>query len=168
MTIEQLGSLGELIGAILVLVTLVFLASQLRAQNAIARSDGHRDLIKQLASLHARLGQDDYAALLVRGWQDLESLDHQKRTRFDIFLHEYLHICEQAFYMGKDRYLPAGAYDAFMNAGAVFIGPPGARSWWQHSRVGGYALDFVELIEALRDEQGDALPQPWEILPPFR
>lgn len=168
MTIEQLGSIGELIGAILVLATLCFLSVQVRAQNAVAKADGHRDLIKQLANLHRSAAIDNLSDILVRGWLDFETLDHIEKIRFDGFLHEYIHICEQAFYMGRDKYVPAGSYDAFMFAAACFIGPPGARSWWELSRVGGYAQDFVEEIEGIRDESGSSGPMPWDILPPFR
>ena len=88
MTIEQLGSIGELVGAILVLITLIFLATQIRSQNAIAKADGHRDLIKQLAHLHRRVADDEMSDLLVRGWLDFSSLDHLEKNRFDGFLHE--------------------------------------------------------------------------------
>lgn len=123
MTIEQLGSIGELIGALLVLITLIYLSLQVRTQNAIAKADGHRDLIKQLASLTRRIIDEDLSDLIVQGWLDFDSLTHVEKNRVDNFLHEYLHICEQAFYMGRDKYVPAGSYDAFMAAAASFISP---------------------------------------------
>jgi hypothetical protein len=166
MTVEQLGSIGELIGALLVLITLIYLSLQVRTQNAIAKADGHRDLIKQLASLTRRIIDEDLSDLIVQGWLDFDSLTHVEKNRVDNFLHEYLHICEQAFYMGRDKYVPAGSYDAFMAAAASFISPPGIRAWWERSRVGGYAQDFVADIEALRDQS--QVPMPWEILPNFK
>lgn len=166
MTIEQLGSIGELLGAILVLITLVYLSLQVRAQNAIAKADGHRDLIKQLAGFTRRIVNEDASDLMVRAWLDFESLNHAEKIRIDNLLHEYLHICEQAFYMGRDKYLPAGSYDAFMNAAASFISPPGIHSWWELSKIGGYAQDFVKVIEGLRDQSD--VPQPWEVLPNFK
>ena len=69
--------------------------------------------------------------------------------------------------MGRDKYIPAGSYDAFMFAAASFISSPGARVWWELSRVGGYASDFVKIVEELRDAEGQ-IPPAWEILPNFR
>ena len=74
MSIEQLGNIGESVGAILILATLVFLAVQIRAQNSIAKADGHRDLIKQLADLHNRMNDGSTADIFVCGSLNFESL----------------------------------------------------------------------------------------------
>ncbi len=167
MNIQNLGAIGEFIGAISVLLTLIYLSLQIKAQNAIAKADGHRDLIKQVASLHRRIDERKSAEILVRGSLDLSSLTTAEKIQFDSFFYEYIHICEQVFYMGRDKYVPAGSYDAFMFAAASFISSPGARQWWEVSRVGGYAADFVQIIEEMRDGKTE-IPPPWLILPPLR
>ena len=158
MSIEQLGNIGELISAIAVLITLIYLAIQLRAMNRIAQVDGHRDLIKQLNQHYEKMKEPLLMNILLKGSEDFDALSGQEQLTFETYMHSYFHICEQAWYMGRNRYVPAGSYDAFMNA-AVALSSHGALRWWQNAKPT-FADDFVAMI----DERRASTPE----LPPLR
>jgi len=155
-TISEMGSIGELVGALLVLVTLVYLSVQLRATNDIAKADGHRDLIKQLNEWYGEMGDANLMALLLEGSESFDKLSGADQLRFDAFVHRYFHICEQAWYMGRDRYIPAGSYDAFMDA-AVAMSSHGAQVWWKNAQPT-FAKDFVAMIDERRSTGPDVPP----------
>ncbi len=165
MTITELGSIGELIGAILVLVTLIYLAIQLRANNDIAKVSGHRDLIKQFNDWYREMEDQALVEILIKGSSEFSQLSSQEQLKFDSFLHRYLHICEQAAYMGRGKFIPQGSYDAFMFA-AVAMTSHGAREWWNESKLT-YAADFVTMIEKVREQHPDISPI-WELFPSIK
>lgn len=156
MTIADLGSIAELISAILVLVSLIYLAFQLRSANEIARTDGHRDLIKQFVLWYTELRDPTLMSVLLRGSEDFAQLSGSEKLIFETCLNGYFQLCEQAHYMGRDKYLPAGTYDGFM-IGAVAVTSHGGEEWWKNAKVN-YAKDFVDMIDQLRKEQPISRP----------
>lgn len=164
MTIAELGSIGELVGAMLVLVTLVYLSVQLRATNSIAKADGHRDLIKQFNDWYQEMGDPVLMEIVLRASEDFTSLSGAEQLRFEVFMHKYFHICEQAWYMGRDKYVPIGSYDAFMDT-TVILSSHGAQDWWKNSKPA-FAKDFVEMVDARRAESPEPPPLS-EFLPTY-
>ncbi len=55
-TIQDLGSLGELVAAIATVATLIYLAIQIRASNRLARAGASRTPNSDLNSLNAAFG----------------------------------------------------------------------------------------------------------------
>ena len=72
---------------------------------------------------------------------------------FEAHVHTFFHVCEQAWYMGKDQYVPASSYDGFMNA-AIALSSHGAAEWWKNAKPT-YAEDFVHMIDELRSKELD-------------
>ena len=76
MTLSDLGSIGEFIGSIAVIISLIYVAIQIR--------DNTRQLVRselnQAVSLNSTLrmtigNSGEYATLIVKGSKDLDSLD---------------------------------------------------------------------------------------------
>lgn len=165
MSISELGSLGEIIGAIAVLMTLIYLSTQIRTTNRLARIDGHRDLLKQLNSWYGEFEDSSRAALLAKGLRDFDVLTPEEKLHFEVIARQYFHICEQAFYMGRDKYVPAGSYDAFMG-GAVTMTTHGGATWWKQAKESS-APEFGELIDRYRGQM-DEIPRLEDTFPLFR
>ncbi len=58
MTIQDLGSIGEVVGAIATVASLIYLAVQVRASNRLARAEASRSPNSDLNSLNAAFGTD--------------------------------------------------------------------------------------------------------------
>lgn len=68
MTIQDLGSLGEIIGAIAVVATLIYLVAQIRQNNELLRSESRQALVgNDVTSLAANLQHADVFAKYVTG-----------------------------------------------------------------------------------------------------
>ncbi len=66
MTIAELGSIGELVGGIAVLVTLIYLAIQVRHSNQISLSQAYQARFDSRARLHLKEMGDDLPEILSR------------------------------------------------------------------------------------------------------
>lgn len=69
-----------------------------------------------------------------RGTEDFNSLSVEEKLSFDTFIHRFLQFTEQAMYMVRDRYIPAGSYDAFV-FGAIAFTSHGAGAWWSDAKL---------------------------------
>ena len=150
-----------------VLLTLVYLAIEVRANNSIAKSDGHRDIIKQLTEWYSLHKNPRTSSIMVRGSTDFSSLSPEEKMEFDCVRHQHYHICEQVFYMGRGRLIPANVYDAFMTGTAIFLSTKGSSEWWEDSKNITYAPEFVAAVEKVRANSIN-LPDPLESFPIYK
>jgi len=74
MSLQDLGSLGEFIGGIAVLVTLIYLAVQLRQGNQLNRSASTRTFMNEYNDSLAQVMEPGFAELLRRGSKDFCSM----------------------------------------------------------------------------------------------
>ena len=146
------------------LFTLIYLSIQIRATNEIAKVDGHRDLIKQFNDWYGEMRDPSLMQVVLRGSENFGELSGEEQLLFETYMHRYFHVCEQAWYMGRNKYVPAGSYDAFMDA-AVALSSHGAAEWWSNAKPT-FAKDFVAMIDRKRTESPD-LPPLSEFLPPY-
>lgn len=87
MTIQDLGSLGELIAAIGVIVSLVYLAVQIRQNtNAVVASAVHNGLSLMADSRKATLSDPDVSSIYLRGLEEPTNLNEEELLRFRLIL----------------------------------------------------------------------------------
>jgi len=132
MTIEELGSIGELVGAIATVATLIYLAIQIRSNSRITRSaalqatlDGGRD-----HTIAPILNNPELVGLYRRGMTSLEYLDADEQARFTWFLCESVLQMQNIMHLHEEGILATIEYDAWMAYTASIITTPGAREVW--------------------------------------
>ena len=83
MDIMELGAIGELVGGVAVLVTLTYLARQVRQTNKTASASGFNSLTSLDVTVNSVLLRDrDICELIVRARRGLSALDEVDRFRF--------------------------------------------------------------------------------------
>ncbi len=91
MTLDQLGNIGELVGGVAVVVTLAYLAIQIRQNSRSVRASTNHAITEQLNDLNLRLGLDPGAVdLMMRGAQNREDLQSQERVRHTLLMRAVL------------------------------------------------------------------------------
>ncbi len=141
MTIEQLGSVGEIIGAAATVAMLAYLAVQIRQNNrlvAASIADSSRDSMNELSRI---LGANPEAArVFAAGVEDPSSLTLQETVQFDSLCQLPLSALHQRFESGLDL-ADDWAFATLSNAGF--------RTYWGRQSET-YPEDFRRLVsEAL-------------------
>jgi hypothetical protein len=130
-TIEALGSIGELIAAIATIATLFYLAVQIRASTLVARAEAQRE--SQSGGIPAQLAiaQDpELAALLHKGLAGYPNLDPLEATRFSLLLPSLLN---GAMLISRASQLGLATDDELeINRALIkrFLSTPGGRAWF--------------------------------------
>jgi hypothetical protein len=98
MTLQDLGSLGEVVGATATVATLIYLAIQIRANPNAVRSAAAQTVHEALATWYRTLAADaDLSQLVTNGLRELPSLSETEKARFVATFMAFLSCSQDAF-----------------------------------------------------------------------
>ena len=150
MSIQDLGSIGELIAAIATIATLAFLAIQIRQSNKAARTSAELELPQKFAEWHARISaQPDLARIWDVAAEDFESLGPDEVRRFRWILAELFLVLEGQYYAYRGGLLSEASWQTKRNTILVLLENPILEGQWT-SRMVPFSEEFREEIDAHR------------------
>lgn len=130
LTIQDLGSFGEVVAAIATIGTLFYLAIQIHSSNRLARAEVSRAPNSDLNSINAAFGTDPLfraAIRLVMTGASRQDLGESERLLVDYYLISITNLQEQLARESRDGILEKDALD-FGGAG-LFLLPYYRTSW---------------------------------------
>ncbi len=135
MSISELGSLGEFVGSLAVLATLIYLAMQIRQNTHTTRAVSHHAITDALNQLNLTLARDETVAQLwIKGLSERASLSDLQRERFDALLRAYLHVCDTMYYQAQLGAGDHGLWKAEERYLGLTMLSNGGREWFrEHS-----------------------------------
>ena len=164
---EAAGAIGEIVGAIGVLATLIYLAVQIRdntrsLQAASLQSvlDGPRD--RHFLPMASRPGMTD---IFSRGLSSLDDLDPDEKRRFYYQLYEQLFQMQQVMHLRERDLIPQADYDAWLAYTASLLRTPGGSVMWRHCETV-ITPSIADIINRELDRDPDA-PSFTELIPLF-
>jgi len=93
------GALAELVGAVAVVVTLLYLAEQARNNTRMARRAATAEAVAAIREANARIPDDlSVSQLFWKGLQGLENLSEDERGQFGIITFNLFKACEHPHY----------------------------------------------------------------------
>jgi hypothetical protein len=135
MTLQDLAAIGDAVGGVAVIVTLVYLAIQIRQGTQIERAAGQRDLLSQLRGwVELTVSDPALFDVLRRGTRDWASLAPPEQEQFHAWALSLLLLAEQALYMRADRFVNEGSFRGIEQAALSIVATPGGRAWWGVAR----------------------------------
>lgn len=154
MTFDQLGNVGEVVGAVAVVISLVYLASQLRHSTQTVRAATHQSIVAAAAACNATISTHKELARIFRiGSEDPESLDEDERVQFAF-------LCSQLFDIFENLYLQRSYEtlddDFWLPRSRAYLGLlllPGIRRCW-NERKDDYSGSFLRWVEAQKGSVG--------------
>ncbi len=158
MSLLEWGALGELIGGVAIIISLIYVGLQIR-QNTIAQklSTAHR-ISEDLADLYLMpAASDDMADIFIRGLTDIDAVEGTDRLRFYGYLHKFFRTNENAHYQFTHGALESQAYEGISEQFRFIASTPGGRVYWQDRRSW-YNDNFRDYVESLiATSDGEAL-----------
>lgn len=165
MNVQDLGSVGELIGAVATVGTLIYLALQVRANTRALRAasiqtmmDGPRDRIvgptiqnREIADLHAR------------GLTSFEGLDKTDQVRFTWLLIEHVAQLQVVLNLHKHGLVTDKDYNTWLSYICSFVRSPGGSIAWPQVA----AVMDEEAVTALKTHlaENPDIPSLLELMP---
>ncbi|MGH0029311.1 MAG: hypothetical protein ACQGVC_05945 [Myxococcota bacterium] len=147
MTLQDLGSIGEIVGAVGVILSLVYLTVQIRQNTRSVRSASLQEAMRDVFSITDSLSTDhELSRLYWKGLADFDSLDPDERRRFSAYLVGLFRRFENIFYQTRHGALEADFWEGVRKTAVLTIGRPGAAAWWRDASDL-FSEEFCEYVE---------------------
>ena len=163
MELNQLASIGELLGGIGVILSLLYLGFQLRDHSRGLRSENYGRSLDTLARMQERFAEDsDFARIYNRGVADPEGLSVEERIRFTWGCTELFGAFEYMHYQQMQGDLPEGIWLRWRDTIKFWLTYPGIRAWW-YGKPSPFSTEFCSFVEdCIRDGYQPERPGAWE------
>ena len=139
MTLEDLGNLGDFMAAVGVIVSLIYLALQIK-QNTHQMRQNSKSLLMTNELAGSELGIQGFMALAQnteladiyrRGTRDLDVLSRDEKFRFGNLMLAIFYINQAGFHNQRQGLSDDDAWRGHTALYREILGFPGVRTWWQ-------------------------------------
>lgn len=149
--LEALGNLGDFVGGLAVVVTLVYLATQIR-QNTSALRTASRQAVSSGYRETNRLRLSPGAA---RGWamglRDFGRLPFDESALFSTLIADEALFFQEAYALHESGQLDEStyrAYRAYLDWFSAIVATPGGFHWWETAGRPIYTPGMIEAVDA--------------------
>ena len=150
MTLEQLAYLAQIVGTVLVIASLVYVARQVKQGNRLARYQVRQAMMdKDLTSL-----QMEMANLEIPFSFSADDPSREDLMKLHIFLIQLMRQREWEWFQVKDGIIDEDVYKTYHEVIAIVLGTPRTHAWWKGVGRMGLNPDFVSDVDGLLSERG--------------
>lgn len=157
MDLQTLADLGEFVGGMFVVVSLGYLAYQVRQNTRSLRAETYSRLLDRMSALQSRLAvEPDLNHVMIVGAEDPGRLTRAQRVRFSWALYELFGTAEFMYHQALENNLPPSVWQRWEGTIGWWLSHPGMRAWWA-SKPAPLTADFEKLgTQMIRDNRFDA------------
>jgi hypothetical protein len=151
MTLEQLSSLAQIVGSAGVIVSLVFVGSQIRANTAALQRNEHNSTMAQWTVIRMAIaGNRDIAEFMTAGLHGESVMDAADQLRLEQLLAEYAWAAFHIWDRTQRGIFPQGTFQ--LTGGALLcsvLGTVRGGAWWRSAKSVGFIPGFVADVDAM-------------------
>ncbi len=149
---DAVGAIAELLGAIGVIASLLYLAAQIRQNTRNLQAAAFDSSAQTLAEENRAFSLNpEFAELVERGNADYYSLSDLEKRRYRANLTNMFRLFESTFLKQKAGLLPAEQWQGFSIAARYMMRRPGWAQCWQEVREI-YSEEFRSFLDSAVDE----------------
>ena len=146
---EAISAVGEIIGAIAVIMTLMYLAIQIKDSARATRSEALTDATTAMQAFYLEIGSNSSASdLFLQGLTDPDSLSRKAQYQYVFLLHSGFLGFQRTFFLAKEGTLDTHLRDSIGTAIHAVNHLPGMRFYWRQ-RKAFFQPEFVAWVEEL-------------------
>jgi hypothetical protein len=166
MDITTLAAWGEFIGGIAVVVSLIYLAGQIRQNSKLLKVSTTGAVATSDIDMNKLLIADvELHRMFIEGMADRDTLSEAERRRFDQFLHMIMRTFKRNYYFAQDGAINDSIWQGERQLLLMTLQQPGARQWWAETPTSNwFDPEFRDYVDGLIREGeavvGHSIPAP--------
>ena len=142
---QLLGNYGEFVGAIAIVVTLIYLAVQLKQNTASQKANAYQTWVASNLALNA--AGNSQSESLGKGISDAKNLDESSWIGFGTWNMSVFQMIQGTNYLFEMGVIDRELWATEMTRGASHLSHPGVRQWWDAGGKTQLEPRFVEALE---------------------
>ncbi len=143
---DAIGAVAELIGAIGVIGSLVYLAAQIRQGAKAQRAATLQAVSESITQAGEALARDERVGLFLRGMNEYSSLDDEDRFRVHLVLVGLFRRFKNLVLQEELALIDSDVAAAFLKAVHAMASQPGVQDWWSEWQ-GTFSPRFRSYVE---------------------
>jgi hypothetical protein len=157
MDLDTLSKLGEFVGGFFVVISLIYLAYQVRQNTRSLRAENYGRLLDRMSTLQSAISADaELNRIFTVGAEHPGRLTRSERVRFSWALYELIGNGEFMYHQFREGMLPAAVWKRWEVTVGWWMSHPGIRAWWT-SKPTPFSVDFSEFVDQMiRDDRFDS------------
>jgi hypothetical protein len=145
---DAAGAIGEIVGAAAVVISLIYLAAQIRTQNAEARLAAVREISVGFRNALTTFTHGDLGELFARANEDYDSLTNGELIRLISALYPMFRVWEEAYIQFERGRLEPRIWEPITRQFGSYFGYPAFERVW-HIRKQHMDKSFREYADSL-------------------
>jgi len=143
---DAIGAIGEVVGAAAVVASLMYLASQIRADAQARRMEViHTQSEAFNEFLHTVASDTDVSEIYFQGIRDFHALEGARVPRFSALMCQLFRVFEDHYFQYNEGHLDQRVWQGFEGPMDDIIAYPGVQEWWK-TRCHWYSREFQSFI----------------------
>ncbi len=131
MTLQDLGNIGQILGALAVVISLFYVGSQIRQNTVAVRSSTAQAVHDNYASWYTNLAADgELMQISINGLRDYAALPEVDKARFVATFMAFLSFSQNAFYQWRDGSLTPQLWVGWEALMINLVRAPGGKLFW--------------------------------------
>ena len=147
MTLNELGSLGEFMSGLAVVVTLIYLALQIRHNTRAVRSSMHQDMVESTLRIAESVSDNpDVGRIVLKANEDYDGLTKEEFVRFEAYAERVFGNFESVFYSYRNSMIEQDLWESWEASYLADISRTAMRRFWHEDRPM-HLRDYMEFID---------------------
>jgi hypothetical protein len=156
MNLEAMGNVGEMLGGLAVVVSLIYLAMQLRQNTNQVRSATYQSIVAAAAACNVTITQSKELARILRlGSLDTAQLDEDERVQFSFLCSQFFDIFENLFLQHLHGVIDDDFWEPRARAYLALFETEGFAQAWRERHVD-YSRSFQSYVSERLAVPGDS------------
>jgi len=145
---DAIGAVGEILGATAVVVSLIYVASQVRAQRWEARIASQHEITEAFRHAITAVQNPELADLVVKANSGLDDLSDSERLQIMAVAQSMLRVWEEAHYQFLEGRLDQSMWEAMLAQFTDLMSVISFQSTWS-LRKHTYRKEFVNFVDSI-------------------
>ena len=152
---DAIGAIGQIVGAVAVIVTLFYLANQIRHSTTLGIRSEMNATMQQVSAYRLKLAGDrGLAELVVKGLQSKESLDLADQMRLEMWISELAWSSFQSWHRAKLGLFEKDQWKrSFAVAMKDLLSSPAGADWWARKKTAFEPAYRIEMDAILSEKK---------------
>lgn len=161
---EAIIAVAEVVGAIAVVLSLIYVATQIKQNTEASRAQSINQINGQYGALMSQIATNGELARIYRKATDGEDLNPDESVRYTAYLSAFFAFVEEIFLLHR-----SGIYEENLGEGDAveFLGPtvmrllasPAAVRWWKEESRNLYVPELCDSVNRIADLSYDQFPE---------
>lgn len=127
---EAISALAEVVGVIAIVVSLIYVAIQIRTQIRESRIAAMHEIAEAYRDAMKGLGDIEFLEIMDKAHQDFDSLTDPERIVLIVTYLSVFRVCEEAFIQFELGRLDKRYWDGMEKETKILLGVPSAERFW--------------------------------------